>query len=267
MWRILTSILGFLVHRASAHGGALNYTVGDASCPPGPAMGESPDGCATWYPGYSPFDDQTFQDEAPWMVQRKWITNNPIVETNNISLSCNDPGNPARTYIPIRAGQNITAVYMAWVHTVGPMIAWMAHCTNDDCGAFDSSTASWFKIGQRGLQSGTIETGDWFQKTFSNWDGNPSLWSETVPRNLKPGKYLVRHEIISLHSANKPQFYPECAHVEVSGEGVGEPGQEYLVRIPGVWNMDMPEINIDVYAPGISNSTVYNIPGPPVWTG
>lgn len=118
------------------------------------------------------------------------------------------------------------------------MIAWMAHCTNDDCGAFDSSTASWFKIGQRGLQSGTIETGDWFQKTFSNWDGNPSLWSETVPRNLKPGKYLVRHEIISLHSANKPQFYPECAHVEVSGEGVGEPGQEYLVRIPGVWNMD-----------------------------
>lgn len=36
---------------------------------------------------YDPFGDQTTQDSAPWMVQRKWITNNPIFETNNISLS------------------------------------------------------------------------------------------------------------------------------------------------------------------------------------
>ena len=96
----------------------------------------------------------------------------------------------------------------------------------------------WFKIGERGLESGTILEGDWFQKTFSKWDGSPSLWSEKVPENLKPGKYLIRHEIISLHSANKPQFYPECAHLEVSGEGTKEPGEEYLVRIPGVWSMD-----------------------------
>lgn len=35
MWRILVSLGGFLAHQASAHGGCLNYTVGD-----------------TWYPGY-----------------------------------------------------------------------------------------------------------------------------------------------------------------------------------------------------------------------
>lgn len=123
------------------------------------------------------------------------------------------------------------------------MIAWMAYCSNpgNDCTTFDSSTAAWFKIGQRGLLSGTIETGEWFQKQFSNWDGSMSLWSETVPRNLRPGRYLVRHEIVSLHSANKPQFYPECAHLEVAGvEGVDvrEVGEEYFVRIPGVWSMD-----------------------------
>lgn len=172
------------------------------------------------------------------MVQRKWITNDPIFETTNVSLACNTPGTPARAYIPILPGQSITAVYMYWVHTVGPMIAWMARCANDDCHTFDASTADWFKIGERGLQSGTIELGDWFQKTFSRWDGEPSLWSETIPRGLRKGRYLMRHEIISLHSANKPQFYPECAHLEIGGDGASEAKEEYLARIPGVWSMD-----------------------------
>jgi hypothetical protein len=189
---------------------------------------------------YDPYGDQSMQDGADWMIQRKWITNDPIFETTNQSLSCNTPGTPARAYIPIQAGQNITAVYMYWVHTVGPMIAWMAYCSNptNDCSTFDSSTASWFKIGERGLLEGTIETGEWFQKQFSNWDGSPSLWSETVPKGLKAGRYLVRHEIIALHSANKPQFYPECAHLEVSGGGEEVPREEYLANIPGVWSMD-----------------------------
>ncbi|KAF1955260.1 glycoside hydrolase family 61 protein-like protein [Byssothecium circinans] len=249
--KVLALIATLLAHQAAAHGGCLNYTVGD-----------------TWYPGYSPYDDPIPQDTAPWMPQRKWVTNDPITSPLNTSLSCNAPGTPARASIPITAGQNITAVYMYWVHTVGPMIAWMAHCDNDDCSTFDSSTAEWFKIGQRGLESGTIELGTWFQKSFSRWDGGPSLWSERVPVGLRRGRYLVRHEVVSLHSANRPQFYAQCAHLDVGNEGVGRvPGREFLVRIPGVWSMDQPEINIDIYAPGVSNSTVYNIPGPPVWTG
>ncbi|KAF2681086.1 lytic polysaccharide monooxygenase [Lentithecium fluviatile CBS 122367] len=247
---VLASIASFLTHQVAGHGGCLNYTVGD-----------------TWYPGYSPYDDPTPQVDAPWLPQRSWSTVDPIFETANHSLSCNVPGAPARAYIPIHAGSNLTAVYAYWVHTVGPMIAWLAHCPNDDCYTADSSTLDWFKIGEKGLQDGTIETGNWFQKTFSRWDGSPSLWSETVPKGLKQGRYLVRHEIISLHSANKPQFYPECANLEVLGEGDKYPDEKYLVKIPGVWSMDQPEINIDVYAPGISNSTVYKIPGPPVFTG
>lgn len=118
------------------------------------------------------------------------------------------------------------------------MIAWMAHCPRDDCHSASLSSLRWFKIGERGLQSGTIELGDWYQKTFSRWDGEPSLWTERVPSGLRSGKYIVRHEIVSLHSANKPQFYAECAHLEVGGGGVAEPGEEYLVRIPGVWSME-----------------------------
>jgi hypothetical protein len=118
------------------------------------------------------------------------------------------------------------------------MIAWMTSCGDVDCKDFDPTNADWFKIGEKGLLWGTIETGGWFQKEFSRWDGTPSLWSETVPKTLRPGNYLVRHEIISLHSAHKPQFYPECAHLRVSGEGNAYPGEEFMAKIPGVWSMD-----------------------------
>jgi hypothetical protein len=98
---------------------------------------------------YDPHGDQAIQDAAAWMLQRKWISNKPIFETTNTSLSCNTPGTPARAYIPIRAGGNLTAVYTYWVHIVGPMIAWMAHCDNvdNDYTTFSSETAYWFKVG------------------------------------------------------------------------------------------------------------------------
>ncbi|KAF2471047.1 glycoside hydrolase family 61 protein [Lindgomyces ingoldianus] len=248
MQQLLAFIVGCLAQHASAHGGALNYTVGD-----------------TWYPGYDPYGPES-QLSAPWLVQRKWVTVNPIFEADNISLSCNAPGNPANAYIPINAGENITAVYYSWVHTVGPMIAWMADC-HGNCRTLDTAKADWFKIGEKGLLNGDILEGMWFQHQFGVWDGGPSLWSEKIPKSLRPGKYLVRNEIISLHSANKPQWYPECVNVEVKGNGTRFPGKKYMAKIPGVWSMDQPEINIDVYDPAIGNKTTYKIPGPPVWTG
>ncbi|KAF2006555.1 lytic polysaccharide monooxygenase [Amniculicola lignicola CBS 123094] len=248
MWQAVASVVGFLVHQVSAHGGALNYTVGE-----------------TWYPGYDPYGPED-QVTAPWTVQRKWVTNEPIFEANNISLACNTPGTPAVTSIPINAGENITAVYGSWVHTVGPMVAWLADC-GGDCRDFDTTNADWFKIGEKGLLWGTIVDGMWFQRQFGVWDGTPSSWTEQIPASLRPGNYLVRHEIISLHSANKPQWYPECAHLEVKGTGTKFPGKEFMAKIPGVYSMNQPEINLDIYDPAVGERTTYTIPGPPVWTG
>ncbi|KAF2277889.1 glycoside hydrolase family 61 protein-like protein [Westerdykella ornata] len=251
MWRLLAATVGFLTQQASAHGGAANYTVGDI-----------------WYPGYDPYAG-SWQDTDPTIPQRKWITNEPIFETTNHSLACNFPGTPARASIPFPAGSNISAMYNTWVHTVGPMIAWMTHCTNDDCATFDpvASNADWFKIGEKGLLEGDILTGSWFQKEFSRWDGSPSVWTERVPESLRPGAYLIRHEIVSLHSEHRPQFYPECLQVRVTGQGNAFPGKEYMAKIPGVWSMDQPEINMNPYDPETGSKTEYKIPGPPVWTG
>jgi hypothetical protein len=78
----------------------------------------------------------------------------------------------------------------------------------------------------------------WFQRQFQNWDGDADIWPVTIPESLRPGEYLLRHEILSLHIANRPQFYPECAHLVVEGSGDKVPSEEYYASIPGVWSMD-----------------------------
>jgi hypothetical protein len=50
---------------------------------------------------------------------------------------------------------------------------------------------------------------------------------------LAPGNYLIRHELIALHQANNPQFYPECAQITVTGSGTAQPDASYKAAIPG----------------------------------
>lgn len=148
-------------------------------------------------------------------------------------------GTPALSHIPLLPSTLLTALYTPWLHTVGPMTVFMAACPLSNCTSIASpSSLSWFKIAERGLLSGTIETGTWFQGQFTTaWDGSLAAWSERIPSGLRPGGYLVRHEIVSLHVAGRPQFYMQCLQVEVGGVGVGEPEERYLTRIPGVWSM------------------------------
>jgi hypothetical protein len=47
---------------------------------------------------------------------------------------------------------------------------------------------------------------------------------------------MVRHEIVNLE-LDPVQFYPNCAHFEVSGDGEGVPGGEYLVKLPGGYSV------------------------------
>jgi hypothetical protein len=61
-------------------------------------------------------------------------------------------------------------------------------------------------------------------------------WDVVVPTGLRPGKYLVRHEIVDLELI-PVQFYPNFAQVEVDGEAVGVSGEEYLVKFPGAYNV------------------------------
>jgi hypothetical protein len=87
--------------------------------------------------------------------------------------------------------------------------------------------------------------------------------SYTIPACLKSGYYLVRHEIIALHSAydeGGAQFYPGCHQLKVSGEGSKTPSRD-LVSFPGAYDSKDPGLVFSIY-----NRLPYNIPGPQVFT-
>ena len=86
----------------------------------------------------------------------------------------------------------------------------------------------------------------------------------TIPSNLAPGNYLIRHEIIALHLATQrrgAEFYPACSQLSVGGSQTGKPDASELVSLPGAYSDDDPGI----YDPSVYNPDApYQFPGPNV---
>jgi hypothetical protein len=141
----------------------------------------------------------------------------------------------------VDAGAEIKAYYPGWPHDIGAVVVWMAYCGAGAaaCSSFNGTGRHWFKIDQAGLLSGGMRQGLWAQKQLI---ANNFTWSATIPEKLKGGAYLMRHELIALHVPFTPEFYPECAHLHVLSSGDETPGEEYLARIPGVWEEDGEEL-------------------------
>jgi hypothetical protein len=190
---------------------------------------------------YDPNESADEQVGQSWMVQRQWDTIDPVFSVDDKHLACNIPATPPPSHIPIAAGDEITAVYWFWLHPVGPMTVWLARCgdTVDACQDVDVNHIGWFKIWEAGLLEGpNLAEGVWYQKKFQKWDGSPALWPVTIPSNIRAGGYIIRHEILSIHIENKPQFYPQCAHLSVNGTGTAQPPEEFLYKFPGGYAAD-----------------------------
>jgi hypothetical protein len=135
----------------------------------------------------------------------------------------------------------------------------------------------WFKIYYLGVKD---------SKAWATY-GESSV-NFTIPASTPPGKYLLRVEQFwPSASLGQSQHYISCAHVEVVGEGVGEPGP--LIKFPDGYEADSPSKSgrkrgSQVYKGLIENSGIwfheegstdtpekdlskYVAPEPPVWQG
>ena len=85
----------------------------------------------------------------------------------------------------------------------GPVIDYMAKV--DDPTSAKAADLKFFKIDASGY-----EDGKWAATKLIS---NNNTWTVTVPSTIAAGKYVLRHEIIALHSAgqeNGAQNYPKC---------------------------------------------------------
>jgi hypothetical protein len=119
----------------------------------------------------------------------------------------------------------------------------------------------YFKIDEAAYDAKTQTWGtDWLMK-------NNHLWTATIPNDIKPGTYVIRHEIISLHNAlnddwikksSGAQFYPQCAKIKVIGDGtVTPPGKKF----PGTYAWDDAGILINIFY----RPNEYKAPGGPLY--
>ncbi|KAF2117457.1 glycosyl hydrolase family 61-domain-containing protein [Lophiotrema nucula] len=134
-----------------------------------------------------------------------------------------------------------------WIHAHGPMMVYMAAYPGS-CSDVRPSTLSWFKITQEGLRPGH-KAGDaagWLQGDIMGKPLTVRGWIVKIPKSLKSGNYLIRHEILGLES-DCPHLYPQCAQLNVTGTGIETkaPGMEYLVKFPGAYRPS--DLGLNVY--------------------
>ncbi|KAI5858859.1 glycoside hydrolase family 61 protein F [Tricharina praecox] len=213
------------------------------------------------YTGYQPYSDP-YYSVPPERIFRKIAGNGPVEDLTSVDMQCggylNSGSAPAPLTAPVTAGSSISLHWTTWPDShKGPVVTYLAKCPGA-CSAYSPGTAAvWFKIKEEGKRS----DGTWASDDFITG----KAYTFTVPSSLAAGQYIVRHELISLHSAwTYPgiQVYPSCFQITVSGSGSAT-GPSSKVAFPGAYGGTSAGVIFDIY----QGTGTYTIPGPTVWSG
>jgi hypothetical protein len=148
-------------------------------------------------------------------------------------------GTSAALIANISAGGEITAKWAQWTHRQGLVMVWMYACPSGFAGCNGKGTG-WLKIDQMGMTAPPLTGTSWGTAIVYS----KLAWTGTIPKNLAPGNYLIRHELLALHQANTPQFYPECAQLHVSGTGTAVTSGNYLTAISAYATSTNPSVDV-----------------------
>ena len=138
-------------------------------------------------------------------------------------------------------------------------IDYLANC-GGNCKTVDKTTLEFFKIDGVGLIDDATVPGTWASDQLI---ANNNSWTVTIPSDIAPGNYVLRHEIIALHSAGTvdgAQNYPQCLNIEVTGSGTATPSG---VLGTALYTETDPGIEINIY----QSLSTYIVPGPTLYSG
>lgn len=194
--------------------------------------------------------------------------NSPIYPITGDVMACGENGDKAVKFIcPAPGGAQLTFQFrespsyhkegaIAEGHK-GPCSVFMKKV--DDMYSDKAAGDGWFKVWEDGYNT---KTKKWCVDTLR---ANGGLLSVDLPTGLPAGYYLVRPEVLALHSAPEgdPQFYHSCAQIFIENGPAGplEIPKKYEASIPGYVNKKDPGVTYNIY----SDKGEYSIPGPEVW--
>jgi len=176
----------------------------------------------------------------------------------------------AKLYLWVRLSESLILLITQWPHNIGPMLTYMSTCGNTTCDNFDAINAAWFKINEVGQLQNNLS--QWVQEDLCMYHSqlfrlylvwhmlltvNGNTTSVTLPQNIAPGDYLLRHEIIALHLGNEPggaEFYPSCSQLRISA-----PNNTDALSVQPSQTVSLPGAYSD-QDPGVFVPTVRTIP-------
>ncbi|CAZ84655.1 unnamed protein product [Tuber melanosporum] len=207
----------------------------------------------TLYDNFNPFFD-VYQNPKPQRIGWTTPNNGPAEDITAAGIVCGVGSTAGSLSAPAACGSSIKFFWTPWPDSHrGPTMTYLAKCPGTDCTTADPTTLDWFKIDHAGLNP----DGTWISDTIIADNNTRTV---TIPSDIAPGPYLLRHELLALHSAFDPngaQFYPMCANLQINGTGSAVPTN--TVKFPGAYSPTDPGILINIHYPAVKN---YTIPGP-----
>ncbi|KAK0617292.1 glycosyl hydrolase family 61-domain-containing protein [Immersiella caudata] len=216
------------------------------------------------YSGFLPFVfpyQQNPPTVAGWTAAN---TDNGFVGPENFAspdIICHRSATNAKGHAVVAAGDSIFLQWDTWPEShKGPIIDYLANCGSSGCETVDKTSLEFFKIDEAGLVDGSNAPGIWASDQLI---ANKNSWMVRIPESIAPGFYVLRHEIIALHSGNQQngaQNYPQCFNLQVTGSGSARPAG---VKGTALYTPNDAGILFNIYR----SLTSYPIPGPALVAG
>jgi len=177
-------------------------------------------------------------------------------------FTCGNDPTPPPLKAYARAGADIT---IQWTnvprHHLGPSMSYLGLWTPGQ----KPQTVDFFKV-----------KGEGYNKAKGLWGNEMVIQNHNrdqiqIPSDIKPGLYILRSELLSLHGNGQymnpglkglPQFYTHCFNIEISGNGTSSPSG---VKFPGGYSKNDPGVTFILGNQGKYAS--YTVPGPAVYKG
>ncbi|KAJ5247257.1 endoglucanase [Penicillium chermesinum] len=179
---------------------------------------------------------------------------------SNANIICHKDAKPGALEASVKAGGEVELQWTDWPSSHhGPVITYLANC-HGDCSSVDKTSLEFFKIAESGLINDDNVPGEWASDKLI---ANNNSATVTIPSSIASGNYVLRHEIIALHSANNlngAQNYPQCINLKVTGGGSDSPSG---VKGTALYKNTDPGISVNIY----QSLSTYDIPGPALYTG